>query len=404
MLISAVKTNLTGMLHGGSLNKIRNIEELFERCANTILTNIDPIETERTVALTSVIYDDIYNYALPSDYKKIYDLLPQDERETGDVAIRYSSQRFDLKKAFAQKTIAIEGSEGTKFIRINWRTTSPVVLHSMNSLTSNGTWAVVASATGLRLNTLTKISGNSSIEFDASATGDGISNTGMTAIDLTDEDEIADLFLWLYIPTSANLTNFNSATVRWGNDITANYWQSAAVSTQADGTALKVGWNLLRFTWAGATETGTVAPATIDSFRLVVDIDAAITNLKVDSIVFAVGRNFDIKYYSQYSFKNTAGTYLSKPTSDDDTMILTGTGEQIFLLECLKACAQQMEGSDSTFDIDFARLELNGDPQSRDPDKRVGLYAKYRREYPSKAVKESNTWSAFRSGNFRARG
>ena len=41
------KTDLAAMLHGGTLNKVRNVENLFRRAADTMLSKIDPIETQR---------------------------------------------------------------------------------------------------------------------------------------------------------------------------------------------------------------------------------------------------------------------------------------------------------------------------------------------------------------------
>ena len=71
----------------------------------------------------------------------------------------------------------------------------------------------------------------------------------MDAVDLTDYDEVSDFFTWIYfgtVPTSVSAV--------WGNDLTANYWTSTAQTTQADGTAFKVGWNLLKFSWATADQ------------------------------------------------------------------------------------------------------------------------------------------------------
>ena len=64
MTVSDIKTNLTGMLHGGTLNKVRNFEYACERAANIALAKIDPNETERLAALSSLIYDDVFNYPL----------------------------------------------------------------------------------------------------------------------------------------------------------------------------------------------------------------------------------------------------------------------------------------------------------------------------------------------------
>src|SRR3990167_346802 len=318
MTISDVKSHLTGLLHGGTLNKVRNIEYALERAVYNLLANIKPVDSEREAALASLIYDDIYNYPLPSDFGWMIDLRPQETRQNSEIASRRYAEPFDRKKGLTDKQYSIEGREGTKFVRINWQGRSPILIDGADSLTANGTWAVVATASGLRLQTLYKISGNSSVEFDLAATGDGVSFIKTTAIDLTDEDEVADEFWWVHIPTAAALANFNSATGRWGNDLTTAYWDSVAQTAQADGSAFKVGWNLIKFPWSTAAETGTVDPAEIDSFRIIFSIDAAISNIRVDSAVFAVGRNFDLKYYSAYAFKNTSGTYLIRPASDDD--------------------------------------------------------------------------------------
>ena len=379
------------MSHSGSLNKVRNFEALAERAADTLLSKIDPVETERTQALAQVVHDDIYNYSLPSDYKKIIDLFPQDNRGSLDDARRVFAGRFDLRKMISDKKISIEGSEGSKIIRINWRSRQGVVLNEMNSVTANGTWSAVGSATGVTANSIFKVSGSASIEFDLVASGDGIKNTTMTAVDLTDEDEVADVFAWVYF---GSVTNVTSISAIWGNDLTTNYWTSTAQTTQADGTALKVGWNLIKFPWSTATETGTVAPATVDSFQLTVACSAALNNIRVDNIIFSIGRNFDIKYYSKYIFKNSAGTLLSRPASDDDTVILDGTSLQLYRLEALKAIAQQVEGEDSTFDMNYANREMHGDPTSADPVARMGLYSRYRVEYPSQSKKPVTSWSS----------
>lgn len=371
--VGDVKDNLSAMLHVGSLNKVRNVEMAMERAANTMLQKIDPVDTEKTAALANLVHDDVYNYALPSDFKKIIDLYPQANRGSDDTAARRPAEKFDLTRYLTNRTVSIEANNGSKFLRINWQERSPKVLNACNSLTANGTWSAVATASGLQADTITKYSGNASLRFDLAATGDGIQNTDMTAVDLTDEDEVADVFVWLYFGSIANLT---SVTAIWGNDLTANYWTGVAQTTQADGTAFQTGWNLLKFPWSTATETGTVAPATIDAFKLTVAATGAISDIRVDNILFSIGRAFDLKYYTKYLFKNTAGTWISRPTSDLDTVILDNDAIQIYLLECLIAMAHQIEGENSGFDITWAKGELEV------------LYGKYKREYPSQAKKE----------------
>src|SRR3990167_6175029 len=204
MTITQVKESLSAMLHGGSLNRVRNSEALFERSANTLLSKIDPIDTMRTAALTNTIHDDVYNYSLPSDFKKIIDLYPQNRRGSSDTAGRRYAERFDVRKALKNKELSIEGSEGSKVLRVNWRSRSPKTINECNSLTANGTWSIVATASGLSADDIDYVSGSGSLKFDLAASGDGIQNTSMTAIDLTDEDEVGDFFAWFKVKNSTD--------------------------------------------------------------------------------------------------------------------------------------------------------------------------------------------------------
>lgn len=356
--IAQIDEHLIGMGHSSSLNKVRNKEAMYERAASMFTLKHKTLEQMRTAALASTIHDDFYNYALASDFGSLIDLMPQDDRQSWDKAFRTDAGAFDLQKAISEKTVSIEGSEGVKTVRINWRSRKGAVLNAANDTDDNGTFVAVNGTTGIEQDTITKISGGGSVRFDLAASGDGIKNITMDAVDLTDEDEVADVFVWLYFPTVANLT---SVIALWGNDMTTKYWTSIAQTTQADGSAFKAGWNLFRFPWSTAIETGTVAPATIDSFELTFVTTGAIANVRMDNIVFSIGRNFDMKYYSKYFFKNaTSGTWISRPTVDstDDYVLVDNDTLPGFLFELLTAMAHQLEGTDSTFDLNFARQQL----------------------------------------------
>jgi hypothetical protein len=381
--ISQIKEHLTGMGHGGTLNKVRNIEAMFERAAATFLLLLHPVESMRTAALANPIHDDIYNYALASDFGSLIDLIPQDNRQSWDRAVRDSVGNFDLQKAIKSKTVSIEGSEGAKIIRINWRSRQGKLLHNMDSVTANGIWAIVGSASGIAADTIFKKSGSASIKFTHVVSGDGIQNITMTAVDLTSENGVADIFVPVFFSTVPT-----SVTAIWGNDLTTKYWTGVAQTTQADGTAFQVGWNLLKFSWSAATQTGTVAPATIDSFKITV-AGTALGTMRVDNILFSIGRNFDHKYYSKYLYRNTAGTWISKPTSDDDSVMINNDTLPQYLMECLEAMSQQTEGTDAAFDLGFAERTL------------ARLYPAYRGLYPSQVKKTSASYGNRNPGRGR---
>lgn len=378
--LTELEAHLVGMGHGGSLNKVRNRYALYERAANNMRSKVDVITTMRTGSLTQAVHDEQAIYAVPSDFGKLIDLYPSGKRTSKDQGRVTDAVTASLLRQLRNKQLAIESRNGVRVLSIDWSgNKAPKTLTSMNSVTG---WGAITGAANVELDTIFAISGNKSIKFDVTATGGGIENTSLTAVNLSEFTSQGDLFAWVYFPAISALT---SVQARWGNDTTANYWQSTAQTTQADGTAFQIGWNLVKFSWAGATETGTVTETAIDSFRIFFNTTGAISDIRVDNVVVSLGQIFEIKYYGAYMFRTSAGTWIRRPTVDTDYVAVDELGFNIFAYECLIEMAQQMEGEDSVFDIGFAQRSLNGDGSSRDPAQRLGLYARYRKEYPSLA-------------------
>ncbi len=362
------------MGHSGTLKKVRNPEAMFERSASKFLLLCHPLESIRTAPLSAYVHDDLNNYSLPSDFGSIIDLIPEGDRQLWDAAFRDRAGRFDREKAIKNKTISIEGSEGVKIIRINWKSRTPKTLNTADSLTANGTWAVVAGATSLTVDNVTKYSGQGSIRFNIVATGDGIQLTGATALDLTVENGVGAMTVPIFL--GADFANLTSITPVWGNDVTTKYWTGVAQTAQADGTAFKQGWNVIKVIWSSASQTGVVAPATIKACKFTFTVTAAMTNIRVDNVRFSVGRAFDNKYYSKYLFKSaTSGVWISRPTSDDDYVLIDNDTLPVFLMELFRDMAHQMEGGDSSFDLSFTEKEL------------ARLYPAYKGLYPSMVKK-----------------
>lgn len=377
--ISAIKDHLTGMGHGGTLNKVRNIEAMFERSASRFLLLCRPLETMRLMPLTQPVYDNLNVYTLPSDFSDIIDLIPGDNRQLWDSSFRNYAGKFDIQKATRNRTISIEGNNGQKVLLINWKSRQPKVLNALNGVTTNGTWSAVGSATGVSTDTIFKTSGSGSVVFTHVASGDGIQNSTMAAVDLTNENGVSEEIFSVYlsaIPTSI--------TPVWGNDLTTKFWTGVPITTQADGTTFQVGWNTVAASWAAATQTGTVTPSTIDSVKLTFQSTGALGKIRVENITFAIGRNFNIKYYSKYLFMTAAGVWESRPTfnQDSDLVLVDNDSLPLFLLECLTDMAQQMEGTDSAFDIGFAEKQL------------MALYPVFKGRYPNQSKKTSTSYGS----------
>lgn len=385
--ISEVENNLIGLAHSGSLNKVRNVYNLYERAANNMLSKIRILETMREAPLTDAVHDKLFTYAVPTDYNSLIGIYPSGDRELDEKVARVYAEPFDRRKAVDDRQISIEGNAGSKIFRINWKNRTPKVISNMDTYNGNGTWSAVATATNVETDTIYKYSGGGSVRFDVAATGDGIENTTLSQVDLSTEDEISEIIIPIYLKNATDAGNLTSVTAIWGNDLTANYWTGVAQTAQFDGTAFQAGWNLVAVPWSTATETGTVAPATVDSVRITLTVAGAISDVRIDNILCSIGTVFNVKYYSKYLFQNSSGTWINKPSSDTDLVVCDADSINIFLYECLDEIAHQVEGEDSVFDISQASKKLYGDPRAIDAVGRVGLYARYRAEHPSQSKK-----------------
>lgn len=340
--IASAKSDLEGILHGTSVNKVTNITNLFNRAARQFLEDCDPQETKRKSQIASALFDEIYDYSAPTDLKgnKVIDIRPQVNRGLNDNFSQTYSAQFDLYKERTDNSIQVAFNQGVKTIRIKKAITGLIAINENDSTTANGTWAGTDDATNLTSDSLVYVSGSGSVNFDVSGatTTATLTNSTFADIDLTDHDEQSVLFAWMYFPDSSTIT---SVQLRWGND-SSNYW--ASTNTAAFSGAFQNGWNQIDFDWNGATETGTVDPAAIDYLQVIVTYDgAADTDLRLDSVSSNLGNIYDIVYYSKYLFANSSGTWQEETSDDTDTVNLDTESFNVYLYKVAEMASQQIE-------------------------------------------------------------
>ena len=120
--ITQLKSDLTSSLHGTTLNKVQNVNGMIQRAGADLLLQLDPQETKRIVPLTTPIFNNVYDYQLPTDLKgtKIIDIRPQANRTLLDRYVQGYGQDFDINKAYTlQPNITVQFNQGLKFIRID---------------------------------------------------------------------------------------------------------------------------------------------------------------------------------------------------------------------------------------------------------------------------------------------
>lgn len=351
--INTARAELEGMLHGTTLDKVKNVNGCFNRAARQLLLDIDPHETKR-ITQTGLIYDRIYDYDIPADLKGdgVIDIRPQQERQLYDKFQGKYNQSFDLRKdRYGQSSFTIQYDDGVKTIRMADRTaTAGTQLNTCDSLTGNGTWAVSGDASNLTIDNTDYIENSGSLKFNLASSGSQgiITNTGMTAIDLTEHENQSAIFFYVYLQTASV---FTSIEIRWGSDA-SNYW-SRSLTTTHQGNPFANGWNEMRADWNGATETGSPDVENIDYIQVLYNYDGTEqTGIKLDNISSKLGKIYEIEYYSKYLFRNSStGVFQETVLSNDDLINLDTETYNVFLWQVVLQMVQQQFGKDSGFDL-----------------------------------------------------
>lgn len=388
MLISDLKNRLQSKIHGQSLNKVQDIYNLIYEAGSNFLLAADPNETIRVATIENALYDQVYSYASPTDLKgdKIIDIRAQINRTPADNFSKQYSTEFDMYKSLSNNEFAVEYNTTIKTIRIAKNLKAGVLMNGCDTLTSNGTWTAGGNATGLATDTINYLTGGGSLKFDISASGSSayIENSTMTTVDLTSYSGVGAMFIWAYIPSTTVVTAIN---LRWGSD-SSNYY-TASVTTRHDATAFTVGWNLLRFDWP-TSSTGTPVITLMDYLRVTFTYNGtAVSGCRVDSIMAKLGSIYELVYYSKYIFRNSAGTWIEKPSADTDLINLDVDSFNCLLYEVAYLAAQEIQGKDDTVDAEFFKTQ------------RDGVWKRYGITYKSQAIKTGSTY--YRTRGMRRR-
>lgn len=381
------QTELYAIINSASHGKFSQVQDrqvIVNRAVRSVLADMDLRSTKRKSTLSPNLFSDVYDYTAPSDIKgeKIIDLRKQVNRPKFEKWSLVDEAEFDRTKN--QYKVAIRDENFSKLLRVSGGSSKSKTLHDCESLTANGTWAAAGDASNLTLDNDNYISGGGALNFDMAAGGATgyVELTGANQVDLSDYDEKGSIFVWVYVPDYSDaegdtVTNF---ILRWGND-SSNYW-SRTVTTNNEGVTFYDGWNLLRFDWNGATETGTVTPSTIDYLRLTVTKStslAADTDWRVDSFIARIGDIYDMVYYTKYGWQNSSGTYIEESSASTD--LLLGDTDEIegIVHKASELSAQELKDWD-----DVKYYQGNYQDWKR----------KYESNYPSEALKKTRNYGS----------
>ncbi len=345
------KNDITAILHGTTANQIQNFDGAINRAAREVLLDCDPQETKRIMEFVAPIFNTVFDYPIAADVKgnKIIDIYPQVQRLPQDIWTQAYNQMFDVAKQniFSMANMfTINFNSSLKTLRINapWLN-PPVIINQIDNVTDNGTWAVTGSASNISVNNANFAQGAGSVQFDITTGAGGINNSTMTAVDLSAVLNQSSLFVWVYVPTGANLT---SVQLLWGSD-SSNYYDRTVTQTQ-QATAFVNGWNLCQFQWSGSSVVGSPDPSSIGFGEVVLNVTGNMTACKVNGMNSILGTILNYEYYSKALFRNAStGTYQETVLADSDLINLDTESFNLLTYKTADLVVQQQQGLDATF-------------------------------------------------------
>src|ERR1035437_751831 len=259
--VAQLRSDIAGKMKGTSVKEVKDFYGTAGTAANRMLARIDPQETIRIVTMSTPFFDNVQDYALVTDFKRMIDIRPQANRinQPGLAIFSETTPRQFLTR-LDSNSFSIKWNSGQRSIRSQRLPAGDVLqMDSFDSTTSNGLWGVSGDISGLRSEVLNYVEGSASLAMDLSgSTGTGyIENTTATVADLSTYYYEDSSFLYFWIPVGYS-SKFTSFALRRGTS--ANSYVEATTTTKADGTAFNDGWNFLKFDWVNSIGYFNAAP------------------------------------------------------------------------------------------------------------------------------------------------
>ena len=322
-----------------------NVRNLINRAARIVWTDVDIRSAKRKAVLSPNLFDDVYDYACPADLKQtaIVDLQDQANRSVSNRLQLVDEAYFDRHKTTSTNLITVSHDDHVRKVRVSMDVDDTALqIGPLDSLTEDGTWATFsAGSSGVVADTVNFVEGAASIRFnlESGTTTAGIVNSTLTAFDLTEYVNLGSVLVWAYIASTTNLTNF---IIRIGSSASDYYTQT--ITTAHDGTAFQAGWNLLRFSFASMTETGTVADTAADYVALYMTKDTSKADdfYAFDDLQLHTGEPFNLVYYSSYPWQDTNASYIISSTADTDGLNCGPDELELVVLKAKELAALEM--------------------------------------------------------------
>lgn len=360
--ISSTLTSINRKVSPGNVNQSKDVYGALAEAARNLLGNIKPKELSKRVIIENALYDQVNRFKCPDDLdqKNVMQWFRLKGLRNTDTfyhpMMQTTNRRFDQHRIADKNLFTIEWDRGVKFIKVSdWNSgfagnnvgidndNGGLTIHSMDSLTDNGTWNVFGNVTNLIRDDLNYIAGNGSLRFDindSSNTG-GLENFTLQPFDLSSFMITGKVFTWLDLP---NLNQLQ--TVQFEMFSSPGNGYSITVSHPHDTDQFQLEYNLLGFILDPSVmiTIGTPDPKALNHIKFTFTTNGTLlmNNVRIDNVVARKGRVYGIQYISNHMFKDINGLTKMEPTAPSDEIILDFEAYQLYLQEAACVVGQEI--------------------------------------------------------------
>ena len=182
--------------------------------------------------------------------------------------------------------------------------------------------------------------------------------------------------------------NLTDVKITLANEVGFTNTAEMTVTSNAFGAPFQFGYQPVQFSYRGKTEAGSFDETAITHFRveLTHTLTASVTGVRVDSIQALKGIGYELHFYNQKHFINSAGTMILEPTNAADNVVVNRDTYEILVQECRKLIDFELRGEDAGQQYKLAERQLNGIYPN------AGLYEKYRMNHPAEILVEVSNY------------
>jgi len=312
LTVASIVNNLDSYIGDVSNDRITAAERLQYITEATVWLQ-EELQNDLQIATYALnYYDNVHTYKVTTSIASLLegaDLRRSEEDQTQTFAHKSSKELAEeIGQNFTESSWAIERRDNNSYLVVNHQSKySPLTIAGFDAIDSGGgTWALDATngdGLNLTVDTNEKKQGSGSLNFDISVAQTAnnkviLKNTTLTALDLSDYEDLGAFVFWVYLPT---VTYFSSITLYWGTTSSA-YW-SATVTTDASGSSFSGGWNRVAVKWEDATKTSAPDAASITYAQLDINYTASQgddTDFRFDDLTLIRPEKLTFSYLSWY--------------------------------------------------------------------------------------------------------